>query len=826
MPWTKGPAAAGVVSPLVWGALVVLCAVAGRGVTRADSSVDVPLSLWTNESYPNGLDFGGTMGVSFGDYDGDGFIDIFAGWSGNLWRNLGGVSWELAADLSSLMPPTERRYGSSFGDYDNDGFPDIAVAPRVPVWGDDRMHLLHNLGGAESFVDVAGDPSVVDVQPYGNAETLCWADVDGDANLDLFVPVYPASVGSGPGNFFLFNQGPSGPGGAYRFSESSELAGLDNPPGNSRPEGAQFADVDADGDVDLFSNGTLYQNVSSEGSARFNALNEGSSGIGLPGSLDEGAMFFDYDLDGDLDLLAVYSIEGVRIWENRGDSTFFAPEPEIIESPMTGLNLGMSAEDWDNDGDVDFTTRGVFRRNMLVETRARSFTVATTSIPGADLTSATPAWGDWDLDGDLDCALGNWGSTGRLYENTLYSPSTPPAEKRHVRVRVVRDSPTVPSGLETEYGAAAEVAVTGGSEAFRQRKFVASSHGYLNQNEYALHFALPQDPLPDDLAGDVHFDVSVDFPSLPANGLWRVDTHVNPVLGDIDLATLSNREIRVTRCGQVVLDGVVHDPIPLATPSLTTTTGGLALPDPAVPLPVPIPSPGRDWYTGLAFDTLNATQPLVVREILLDGQLDAAVPCGPDNANVALWEVTDSSRPVLVAEGTLRESTSSRNRRTTFPTNIVLDPGRWYRMVARVTEYRLTTIAAPAASGPITVHGGLSYEDQSGCNERRVAHADVDATRTALSIRYGVVPSSTQVDPVGSSLRLSRDESGKPNLDWQDAGAPGYQILRCAPVKEVCTPEPYASSAVNTYTDSDVTPLPGESFWYRVKAVNACTAGL
>jgi hypothetical protein len=506
------------------------------GAAVGVASADVPLSLWTSASYPNGLDLGGTVGVSFGDYDGDGFVDIFAGWSGNLWRNEFGAGWAPAVNLQNLMPPTQLRYGSSFGDFDNDGLPDIAIAPRVAALGDDRLHLLHNLGGG-NFADVAGDPSVVDVQPRGNAETLCWADVNGDGNLDLFVPVYPAWEG-GPGNFFLLNQGPTGIQGAYQFIESSGPAGLDNPPGSSRPEGAQFVDVDGDGDVDLYAGGTLFQNVSTATAVRFHALDSLASGIGLPASLDEGAMFFDYDLDGDFDLVVAYSNEGVRIWENRGDGTFFVAEPGIVDEPMTGLNLGMSAEDWDNDGDVDFTTRGVFRRNMMIEEGRRHFAVASTSIRSADLTSATPAWGDWDKDGDLDCALGNWGSDGWLYENTMYSSTTAPSAKRYMRVRVARDSRTVARGLETEYGAAVELRVLGGSDPFRHRKFVASSHGYLNQNEYTLHFGLPD---------AARVDVSVDFPVLAAGGTWRVDKRVNPVLGDIDPAALIDREITVTR---------------------------------------------------------------------------------------------------------------------------------------------------------------------------------------------------------------------------------------------------------------------------------------
>src|SRR4029079_6367845 len=103
---------------------------------------------------------------------------------------------------------------------------------------------------------------------------------DGDARLDAFLPVYP-QWDLGPGNFFLYNLGPTGPLNDYRYTELSSTDGLDNPPGTSRPEGAQFADVDLDGDPDLFSNGTLYRNVSTSGQPRFDALTEAASGVGL-----------------------------------------------------------------------------------------------------------------------------------------------------------------------------------------------------------------------------------------------------------------------------------------------------------------------------------------------------------------------------------------------------------------------------------------------------------------------------------------------------------------------------------------------------------------
>jgi len=793
------------------------------GAPQAAMTADpLPLALWTHPDHPEGLALGPTNGISWGDFDADGFIDLFAFQSAHLWRNVGGVTWELAADLDDVVPHAEWRYGASFGDYDNDGLPDIATEPRIYV-GDQKVHLLKNLGGGQ-FADVAGDQGIVDVQPFGDSETNCWADVDADGDLDLFVPTYPEWVEQGPGNFFLENLGPTGPGGAYRFAENTLEAGLINPQGTSRPEGAQFADVDADGDPDLFSNGTLYRNVSARGVPRFEPMTEATSGIGLRGSLDEGAAFIDYDLDGDDDLFVVYTQHGVRIWENQGDGTFFGADQDILDEPLIGLNLGLSAEDWDNDGDVDITTRQVFRRNMLMEEGERRFAVAAHQIPAEHLTPATPAWGDWDQDGDLDCALGNWGGEGHFYENRLYGPATPGAQRRYVRIVPVRDAAAVPDGLRTEYGAVASVRAHTDPDALRRRRFASSSHGYLNQNAYALHFALPADPVPQDPSVDLRFDVTVDFPGLPHEGLWRIDRHVNPALGSIDLADLEDREIVVSRCGAATIDGVVHEPAPLApltlaaapeqaAPALTRGAGAAA----AAVAPAPA------GWVGLVFDTMAAGGPLRIAQIALDGQLEAPQACGAEEFNIGLWDVTDAQTPVMVSGSALARTTSPRNLRTWFGVDLILEPQRRYRLVARATQTRgSSTTGGAAGAGGLTVGGSIVYDDAAPCSGAVVVLPRPDPRSSALSIRYAPVPADGGLDPIGDGLAL-RLEQDLPVLTWPDIGAGGYHVLRCSAATGPCGPAPVAATTLPGWTDDRPSPDPGEILWYQVRAVNACT---
>ena len=733
-------------------------------------SVEVPLSLFTNPDWPNGLDFGSATGISFGDYDADGWIDIFAFASAHLWRNVDGTTWVLAADLDSVLPSAVQRYGSSFGDYNNDGLPDIGTEPRNSGVEDDCFHLLKNLGGGPNFADVAVDPAIVNPQPCGaDSETIGWADVDGDGDLDMVLPTYPASMGS-IDNQFLHNLGPTGPGGAYRFVEKAAAVGLLIPTGNARPEGCQFFDADADGDLDFYCNGGLYQNQSGFDAPLFASLPPDSSGIRKRTIVDEGTIFLDFDLDGDYDLLASYAgQQGLRLWESRGDGTWTDTPTDIIEDYRNGATFGLSAADWDLDGDVDFQALQTFRRNLAVE-GGRGFVLATHNVDPVHLRGATASWGDWDKDGDVDVAIGNGAQDSFLYQNDSYDAATPAAEKRHLRVRALRDSTTVPAGLETEFGANVQVRVHGDDPGRHRMQYVSSSGGYLNQNEYTLTFALPADPAPADPGEDVRFDLCVDFPSLPEQGFRRVDKFVNPALGNLNLAALGDdREIVVFRSGKVVIRGCALVPSPGADSSLMTSTGGLVAPTPAAGLDDPSGSTSEREFVGIE---IVAHQDLHLREIQVDGVLGDAARRGADAANLFLWDVTGPEPPALVPFGALSHATAPGNRRASLPADLPLQPGRRYRLVALVERWRPTPIQGPVGHGPFDVTGGLHFVDLDPWSGAGVSEAVVDPSRAFLAVRASVDPARQWLD-LGAS---SPGAGTAPLLTATGASSPGAAL--------------------------------------------------
>jgi hypothetical protein len=153
-------------------------------------------------------------------------------------------------------------------------------------------------------------------------------------------------------------------------------------------------------------------------------------------------------------------------------------------------------------------------------------------------------------------------------------------------------------------------------------------------------------------------------------------------------------------------------------------------------LPAPVSSPDTKWWVGLDFDTSLATMPLRVKELIVDGQVDnRGAPCHPSAYRAACWDVTNPAEPLLLEESATRPTRQAHNHRITHRTNFLLQPGRHYRLVARVTELRGSPIVGPVVSGPLTIHGGLSFRDLDPCSGQDLLAAVVDPTQVYLAVR-------------------------------------------------------------------------------------------
>lgn len=223
------------------------------------------------------------------DVDADGDLDLFVAFRDRpnaLFRNDRGVFTDIAAVVGLADP--RKSVGAVWFDMDEDGDLDLAVANM----DGDANGLFRNDGGR--FTDVAEAAGVAwggraPRDPRSGTVRLCAADLDGDGRFDLTAANY------GPLGFFS-NRG------GGRFEDRAAALGLAV---DSRYDSCAPADVDHDGRLDLYVNGTVTGGVSWQD---FLFMNRGATfEDATPPAIrllqaDHGVQWFDADGDGDLDL--------------------------------------------------------------------------------------------------------------------------------------------------------------------------------------------------------------------------------------------------------------------------------------------------------------------------------------------------------------------------------------------------------------------------------------------------------------------------------------------------------------------------------------------
>jgi hypothetical protein len=235
------------------------------------------------------IDTGAVRQTTWVDVDGDSDLDLFVAFRDRadvLFRNEKGKFADVAAEAG--LADTRRTVGAVWFDYDEDGDLDLYAAHM----DGDANALYRNDGGR--FTDVAEaaglawggrapkDPSNGTVRP-------CVADVDGDGRFDLFTANY------GPNGLFL-NRG------GGKFEDVSAAWGVAT---DGRYDTCAFADIDHDGRVDLYVNGTVTGGASYRDYLLRNTA--GRFEDVTPDNLealaaDHGALWADFDRDGDEDL--------------------------------------------------------------------------------------------------------------------------------------------------------------------------------------------------------------------------------------------------------------------------------------------------------------------------------------------------------------------------------------------------------------------------------------------------------------------------------------------------------------------------------------------
>ncbi|HIC95469.1 TPA: VCBS repeat-containing protein, partial [Candidatus Bipolaricaulota bacterium] len=242
-----------------------------------------------------------------------------------------------------------------------------------------------------------------------------FVDIDDDGDQDLL-----AGTGDGRITFFRNIGTPTTP--AWRFV-TSKYAGIDVG-GYATPA---FADIDADGDYDLFIGNdagriTFYRNIGSREEAVWMFVTDDYLGSSV-GWLALPALA-DVDDDGDLDFF-VGTWSAISHWRNDGTPT--APSWTLVTHQYANISekgggLAPAFADLDQDGDLDMLLGwqyGPIRTysNLGTPTNPIWARTADDTCP-LDLGGySTPALADWDADGDLDLLVGDYHSRVRMFRN-------------------------------------------------------------------------------------------------------------------------------------------------------------------------------------------------------------------------------------------------------------------------------------------------------------------------------------------------------------------------------------------------------------------------
>ncbi len=463
-------------------------------------------------------------GCAFIDYDNDGWLDIFLLSGSRLAETAGAASNRLYknnrdgtfTDVTTHAGLTKTGWacGVCIGDYNNDGFDDLFVT----YWG---QNVLYRNNGDGTFTDVTQAARLVE---SGNlwSSGCSFLDYNRDGNLDLFITSYltldlakapkPGQTANCRWMNVPVNCGPRGfPFGAHRlyrnngdgtFTDVSVASGIAAPK-SSYGLTAVAADFDDDGWPDIYvacdsTPSLLFLNnhdgtFREQGAIRGVAYSEdGQEQAGM------GLAVGDYDLDGRLDIFKTnFEGDAPDLYHNQGNANFEDVSRKAglaVENRYVCWGAGMA--DFDNNGlpDIfmvaghtfpevekrfpDFPAKNprVLFRNLGNGRFEELLSEAGPALAEAHLSRGC-AFGDFDNDGDVDILIVNLNEPPSLLKNDVAS------KNGWLKVKLI--------GTKSNRSAiGAKVVVKAGD--FSQTQEVMSQSSFLSCNDFRLHFGLGQ----------------------------------------------------------------------------------------------------------------------------------------------------------------------------------------------------------------------------------------------------------------------------------------------------------------------------------------------
>ena len=383
-----------------------------------------------------------SMGVTVGDFNNDGFPDIYVSNYGpnTLYKNNGDGTFADITKSAKVGGGKECSVGVVWLDFDNDGLLDLYVGNYLnfdpdykyfyapdgfpgPLAYDSQPDVLYHNLGHDTFEDVTAKMGIADLD--GRAMGVAAADIDDDGFVDIYVANdHTANYlwHNNAGKSFTDNGTMSGTG----FSQAGEA---------TVSMSVDFADFNGDELLDMFVSDdnycSLYQNL---GNGLFND-NSYASGIATASGQFVGwsSSFLDYDNDGDAD-----------IFKTNGElKHLYGQEDQLFENVENGTFKDVSVE------------RGDYFKKESIGRGACT--------------------GDFDNDGDLDIYIVNLDSQSRFLRNNKGN------QNNWLILNLIGQS-------SNRDGIGARIKlIAGGKTQSAQKK---SASGYLSQNDSRIHFGL------------------------------------------------------------------------------------------------------------------------------------------------------------------------------------------------------------------------------------------------------------------------------------------------------------------------------------------------
>ncbi|HEY2250333.1 MAG TPA: CRTAC1 family protein [Planctomycetaceae bacterium] len=470
-------------------------------------------------------------GVAIFDYDADGQLDLFFPGGGRfgagrelvplpgaLLRNAGDWRFARHEGEAGLNSPRRYNHGTAVGDHDNDGFPDL---------------LITGYGGLQLYLN-AGDGTYRDRTREARLDdplwstSAAWGDFNGDGNLDLFVVHYvdwsfdndpfcpafdgrrrerctPQRYGPLPESLYLSR-------GDGTFADASQNSGLRR---DGKGLGVVLADVDLDGDLDIYVANDTVQNFlyCNDAHAHFEELGSAWGAAFNDRGAPDGSMgvaVTDYNLDGLPDLwVANYEGETIALYKNLGAAGFEHVSQRTGVAAVSDLAVGFGTLFFDADRDGDDDAVVVNGHVLLFPKNAprRQLPLLFENLAGKKLVNVAPqagdyfcanhmgrglARGDLDGDGDIDLAVAHLNEPIALLENTTADPDAWLA----VRLIGTTSNRDAVGARVTLHTSPAE------KSSNVQSRQVTSGDSYLSHSDRMLFWGVPRD-ISRDISGDI-----------------------------------------------------------------------------------------------------------------------------------------------------------------------------------------------------------------------------------------------------------------------------------------------------------------------------------